>query len=226
MPCSRSPGGSPGPHPMGKWRGIWSRPTAKGEIEGDLVQAHSQGGSWGLGSWGDMVQAHSQGDSWGDMVQGVPCPGGVPGPGGPGPSGVFLVPGGAWSQGGACSRGLPAPGGACSGGGCLVETPWWLLLWVVHILLECFLVHVTGSNFKITFVNNTSSSTMCFSDTNHLVVKVTAKYWISLYFRPSIMEFPTRHLVLCNRIYLSGCSQFKQVGTRSNQLDLVPVRLI
>ena len=36
MPCSRSPGGSPGPHPRGKWRGIWSRPTAKGEIEGGI----------------------------------------------------------------------------------------------------------------------------------------------------------------------------------------------
>ena len=48
MPCR-----FPGPHPKGKFRGIylargiWSRPTTKGEIEGDLVQAHSQGGSWG-----------------------------------------------------------------------------------------------------------------------------------------------------------------------------------
>ena len=33
------------PQPRGKLRGIWSRPTAKGEIEGDLVQALSQGGS-------------------------------------------------------------------------------------------------------------------------------------------------------------------------------------
>ena len=74
--------------------------------------------------------------------------------------------------------------------------------------------YVTGLNFEITFVNNTSSSTMCF------------KYCISLDFRPSIMEFPTRHLALCNHVYLSGCSQFKQVGTRSNQLDLVPVRMI
>ena len=49
------------------------------------------------------------------------------------------------------------------------------------------------------------------------------KYCISLNFRPSIMEFSTRHLALCNRIYLSGCSQLKQVGTKSNQLDLVPV---
>ena len=33
-------GGSPGPHPRGKLRGVWSRPTPKGEVEGDLVQAH------------------------------------------------------------------------------------------------------------------------------------------------------------------------------------------
>ena len=39
--------GSPGPHPRMKLRGIWSRPTPKGEVEGDLVQAHTQGGSWG-----------------------------------------------------------------------------------------------------------------------------------------------------------------------------------
>ena len=40
-------GASRGPQPRGKLRGIRSRPTAKGEIEGDLVQAHSQGGSSG-----------------------------------------------------------------------------------------------------------------------------------------------------------------------------------
>ena len=56
--------------------------------------------------------------------------------------------------------------------------------------------------------------------TNHLAVKVMAKYCVSLDFKPSIMEFSTRQLVL------SGCSQFKQVGTRSNQLDLVPVCMI
>ena len=38
-------GGSAGPQPRGKLMGIWSKPTAKGEIEGDLVQAHTQGGS-------------------------------------------------------------------------------------------------------------------------------------------------------------------------------------
>ena len=37
--------GSPGPHPRMKLRGIWSRPTPKGEVEVDLVQAHTQGGS-------------------------------------------------------------------------------------------------------------------------------------------------------------------------------------
>ena len=52
------------------------------------------------------------------------------------------------------------------------------------------------------------------------------KYYVSLNFRPSTMEFSTRHLALCNRIYLSGCGQFKQVETRSNQLDLVPVHMI
>ena len=43
-PCQ---GDSPplGPHPGGKLRGIRSRPTAKGEIEGDQIQAHTQGGN-------------------------------------------------------------------------------------------------------------------------------------------------------------------------------------
>ena len=35
--------GPPGPHPRGKLRGIRSRPTPKGQIEGDQVQAHTQG---------------------------------------------------------------------------------------------------------------------------------------------------------------------------------------
>ena len=30
-------GGSPGPHPRGNLRGIWSMPTPKGELEGDLA---------------------------------------------------------------------------------------------------------------------------------------------------------------------------------------------
>ena len=37
--------GPPGPHPGGKLRGISSRQTAKGEIEGDQIQAHTQGGN-------------------------------------------------------------------------------------------------------------------------------------------------------------------------------------
>ena len=59
-----------------------------------------------------------------------------------------------------------------------------------------------------------------------LVAKLMAKYYVSFDFRPVAMEFSTGHLVLCNHIYLSGCSQFKQVETRSNQLDLVPVHMV
>ena len=44
-----------------------------------------------------------------------------------------------------------------------------------------------------------------------------AKYYISFDFRPSAMEFSTRHLALCNCIYLSGCGQFKEVETSQNQ---------
>ena len=46
------PGGSPGPHPRGKLRGIWSRPTPKGEVEGDLAR--------------------------GCLLQGLPAPRGMP----------------------------------------------------------------------------------------------------------------------------------------------------
>ena len=38
-------GSGPGSHPRRKLRGIRSRPTPKGEVEGDQVQAHTQGGS-------------------------------------------------------------------------------------------------------------------------------------------------------------------------------------
>ena len=74
----------------GTWsRGV-SRPTTNGEVEGDLVQAHNQGWSWGgfgpgphprgklRGIWsrltpkgeveGDLVQAHTQGGSWGELA--------------------------------------------------------------------------------------------------------------------------------------------------------------
>ena len=129
MPCSRSPGGcaipaclaaglqgslqahtqwgsgggsGPGPQPREKLRRIWSRPTAKGVVEGIWSRPTAKGVVEGLWSRG------------------------VPGPGG------GLVPVGcswslvgcSWSLGGCLvSGGLPAPGGACSGGGCLVETP-------------------------------------------------------------------------------------------------------
>ena len=66
-------GGFPGPHPRGKMRGIWSRPTAKGEIKGDLVQAHSQGGGWG-GIWlgGRCLLQRDQNQSPGPKVD-TPC---------------------------------------------------------------------------------------------------------------------------------------------------------
>ena len=76
MPCSRSPGGwypsmpcrFPGPHPRGKFSGIWSRPTAEG----------------------DLVQAHSQGEVEGDLLWGVPAPGGAALGGVPVPWGCLL----------------------------------------------------------------------------------------------------------------------------------------
>ena len=91
--CSRR---CPGPHPRGNLRGIWSRPTPKGEVEGDLVQAHTKGGFWDgsgpvpdqkgklRGIWsrptpkgeveGNLVQAHTQGGSWGGSGQGCGDP--------------------------------------------------------------------------------------------------------------------------------------------------------
>ena len=39
-------GSDPGPHPRGKLRGIRSRPTPKGAIQGDQIQAHTQGGKF------------------------------------------------------------------------------------------------------------------------------------------------------------------------------------
>ena len=39
-------------------------------------------------------------------------------------------------------------------------------------------------------------------------------------------NFHHTHLVLYNCVYLNGCSQFKQVETRSKQLDLVAVHMI
>ena len=53
-------GGSPGPQLRGKLRGIWSRPTAKGEVEGDLS------GGWCL-LQGEGVC------SGGCLLQGVPA---------------------------------------------------------------------------------------------------------------------------------------------------------
>ena len=88
----------PGPQPRGKLRGIWSRPTPKGEVEGNLVQAHTQGESWGES-----------------------------GPG-PHPRGKLR---GIWSR--------PTSKGEVEGELARAH-PWWLLLWAVHIILECILV--------------------------------------------------------------------------------------
>ena len=84
----------PGRHPRGKLIGIRSRPTPKGEIEGDQIQVHTQGGNW-MGSdpgpdprWklrgirsrptpkgeiqGDQVQANIQGEIEGNQDQTPP----------------------------------------------------------------------------------------------------------------------------------------------------------
>ena len=87
-------------------------PTPKGKVEGDLVQTHSQGGSWG----GSGPGPHPRGKLRGIWLGGC------------------LLWGGS-ALGYACSGG----GGACSGGRC-GDPLWRLLLWAVRILLECILV--------------------------------------------------------------------------------------
>ena len=73
MPCR-----FPGPHPRGKFRGIWSRPTAMEEVEGDLARGVCSGGC---------------------LLQGVPAPGGAC-------SRRVPAPGGMPAPGGACSGGM------------------------------------------------------------------------------------------------------------------------
>ena len=46
---------------------------------------------------------------------------------------------------------------------------------------------------RVRFVNNTSSSTTCFSDTNHLAVKVAVKYDISISVEISSNAVSTSH---------------------------------
>ena len=163
---------------------------------------------WGSSpSWGVL---HPGGFSIGGWV--VSPSGGVLHPRGGSPSGGFSI-GGLSIRGGSPSQGGLSIGGLSLRSMRRQYASYWNAF-LLHLFVCLHGVTVTGLNFEITFVNNTLSSTTCF------------KYCISLNFRPSIMEFPTGHLALCNRIYLSGCSQFKQVGTRSNQLDLVPVRMI
>ena len=86
-----------------------SRPTPKGEVEGDLVQAHSQGGNWGGSGPGPQPRGKLRG-IWsrptanGEVLRGIWSRGCLV-------WGVCLLQGGSWS------RGVPA---LC--GGCLVET--------------------------------------------------------------------------------------------------------
>ena len=62
--------GSPGPHPGGKLRGIWSRPTPKGEVEGDLARGVSALG--GACSTGCLLWEGLSAPGWG-----VSAPGGL-----------------------------------------------------------------------------------------------------------------------------------------------------
>ena len=76
MPCRY-----PDPHPMGKFMGIWlrgvSRFTPKGEVEGNLVRAHMEGGSWGGSGPGPHPRGSWVGSSQrGFLLWGVPASGG------------------------------------------------------------------------------------------------------------------------------------------------------
>ena len=111
-----------------------SRPTPKGEVEGDLarlgLQAYTQGKVEG-----DLVQVHTQMEVEWDLARGCLLPvgcacslGGVPVP---------------REGGGACSRGeVPAARGCLPRG----TSPRWLQLRAVHILLECILVQTCFNN--------------------------------------------------------------------------------
>ena len=48
-PRGKFTGSGPGPQPRVKLRGIWSRQTAKGEVEGDLARGVCSGGVPALG---------------------------------------------------------------------------------------------------------------------------------------------------------------------------------
>ena len=69
----------PGPHPRGKLRGIMSSPTPKGEIEGDQIQAHTQGGNWGRSDPGPHPRGKLRG------IRSRPTPKGEIGESDPGP---------------------------------------------------------------------------------------------------------------------------------------------
>ena len=98
------------------------------------------------------------------------------------------------------------------------DKQWWTFK-VLRLLTTC--------NGYVTLVTQTRNMVACMRmcqwlyreinlNLTTLLVKLTAKYCISFDFRPAAMEFSTRHLALCNHIYLSGCSQCEQVGTGQN----------
>ena len=101
----------PGPHPRGKLRGIRSRPTLKGGIEGDQIQAHTQRGNW----WGSDPGQHPRGKLRG--IRSRPTPKGKL-------RGI---------------RSRPTPKGEIEGD--QPQAPWHMVNeQLVRILLECILV--------------------------------------------------------------------------------------
>ena len=133
-----------------------SRPTPRGKVEGDLagggLQAQNQGGSWGGSGQGGSPGPHPMG-----KLRGI-WPGGSPGP----------------------HLGGLLPGGVCSQRGCLLQggcgdTPlWWLLLWAVHILLECILVS-NWYSCSVTIVLGVTSHPPAFQRSGE--GKVASSYW-------------------------------------------------
>ena len=113
-PCQGDP--PPGPHQGGKLRGIRSRPTAKGEVEGDQIQAHTQGGNWGGSDPGPHPREKLRG------IRSRPTPKGE-------------------IQGDQVQVNIQVGN---SGGSEPDPLPRWLLLQAVCIILECILVSQTS----------------------------------------------------------------------------------
>ena len=117
-------GGSPGPHPRGKLRGIWlggsPGPHPRGKLRGIWLgglQAHT----WGVCSWGGVL--------WGVSGPGGLLLGGVPGPRGSAPGGCLVRGGVVWRP----------PGTATAVGGTHPTG--------MHSCLKCYLVHCMAAYF-------------------------------------------------------------------------------